>query len=205
MKKLSNLRGQTAALLHGFCRAAVFCKACMKARSAGGRLRAFLHSDGEGQSLVEFAIVLPLMLLVLTFMFSISMAMISYEQLSSAVSQVAHNDLANAQVITGGDPCASIQSDVNSLLPKNFDKTKLIFTVTILNSSGQSVPYGPTTGATSGFTCAGAVGVLNTDQAAGELTTNGTLTVSYPYSWIGVYSQVMSGNLSASQSVLISI
>src|ERR1039458_2035151 len=98
MKRLSNLRGQARLLLHGFCRVTVTCRASARARSIGGRLRAFLCSDGEGQSLVEFAVVLPILLMVLTFMFSISMAMISYEQLSSAVAGAAQQDLVNALV-----------------------------------------------------------------------------------------------------------
>lgn len=200
MKRLSNLCGQARPPLHGFSRVKAACRANRKARSIGGRLYAFLCSDGEGQSLVEFAVLVPMLLMVLTFMFSLSMAMVNYEQLYAAVSGAALQDLSNALVVTGGDPCASIQTAVSNALP-SFTASKLTYTVTILNSSGTAVPYGPTTG--SGFSCSGAVTVLQADQTAGQQTTSGTLTVSYTYSWIPVYMQNMTGNLTASQSVLV--
>jgi len=42
-----------------------------------------------------------MLLMVLTFMFSVSMAMVSYEQLSAAVSGAALQDLTNALVVSG--------------------------------------------------------------------------------------------------------
>jgi len=200
MKRLSNLRGQARPLLHGFSRATAVCRANKKARSICGRLRAFLCSDGEGQSMVEFAILVPILLMVLTFMFSISMAMVSYEQLSAAVSGAALQDLSNALVVSGGDPCASIQTAVSNALP-SFTASKLTYTMTVLNSSGTAVTYGPTAG--SGFSCTAAVAVLQADEAANQQTTSGTLTVSYTYTWIPVYMQKMTGSLAASQSVLV--
>jgi hypothetical protein len=139
--------------------------------------------------------------MVLTFMFSISMAMISYEQLSSAVAGAAQQDLVNALVVTGGDPCASIETAVSSALPSSFKASNLIYTMKILNSSAQTVTYGPTTG--TGFSCTGAVTVLQADQTANQQTTSGTLTVSYPYTWIPVFLQNMTGNLTVSQSELV--
>ena len=203
MKRLSNLRGQAMALRHGFCHATASGRAGAKALSLGGRLRAFLHSDSEGQSLAEFAIALPMLMMVMTFMFAITMAMISYEQLIGAVNGASTQILYNAYVVTGGDPCASIQTMVNSSLPASFDRSKLTFTVTIQNSSGQTVTYGPTTG--SGFSCAGAAGVLQSDLGAGETYTNGTLSVSYPYVWIPVFAQKLSGTMTVTQAVPVQL
>ncbi|MGD0680559.1 MAG: TadE/TadG family type IV pilus assembly protein [Terracidiphilus sp.] len=200
MKKLSNLRGQATPLLHGYFLAKEACIANKKTRLIGGRLRAFICSDGEGQSLVEFAILVPMLLMVLTFMFSISMAMVNYEQLSAAVSNAALQDLTNALVVSGGDPCASIQTAVSNALP-SFTASKLTYTVTVLNSSGTAVTYGPTAG--SSFSCSAAVAVLQADEAANQQTTSGTLTVTYTYTWIPVYMQKMTGNLTASQAVLV--
>ena len=154
MKRLSYLCGQVRAIRQGFCRAAASGRAGAKTRSAGGRLRAFLRSGSEGQSLAEFAIALPMLLMVLTFMFSMTMAMITYEQLINAVNVASTQILYNALVVSGGDPCASIQTMIDSTLPSSFDRSKLTFTVTIQNSSGQTVTYGPTTGA--GFSCTAA-------------------------------------------------
>jgi len=171
-----------------------------KSRFICGWIRNLPGSGSEGQSLVEFALVFPMMIMTLMFMFSLALAMVNFEQLSVAVSGAAQQDLANATVITSGDPCAAIQSAITSSLP-SFTASKLTYTVNILNSSGATVTYGPTTG--SGFTCTAAVTILNADEAAGQQSSYGTLTVSYAYSWLPVYRLVMSGNLGASQTVLI--
>jgi Flp pilus assembly protein TadG len=160
-----------------------------------GRLRGFLHSDVEGQSLVEFALVVPMLLMVLTFMFSLSMAMISYEQLNSATSSAALQVLATSRNVLA-DPCASIESSVSTALP-GFTASKLSYTITIQNSSGSNVTYGPTTG--TGFSCTAAATVLSADGTS----TPASLTVSYPYTWIPVYLQKMTGNLSVTQPVTV--
>jgi len=195
MKRLSNLRGQAGAVLHGFCRAAASFRSSAKARSMNGRLHAFLSSDIEGQSLVEFAIVLPMLVMIITFMFSISMAMISFEQLNGATSSAALQVLATSRNVLA-DPCASVESSVSTALP-GFTASKLTYTVTIQNSSGTSVTYGPTAG--TGFSCTGAATVLSADTP----NTPGSLTVSYPYTWIPVYLQKMTGNLSVTQPVTV--
>lgn len=195
MKRLSNQRGQARAVLHGFCRAEASCRASAKARTMSSRLRAFLNYDVEGQSLVEFALVVPMLLMIMTFMFSISMAMISYEQLNSATSSAALQVLATSRNVLS-DPCASIESSVSTALP-GFTASKLTYTVTIQNSSGSNVTYGPTAG--TGFSCTGAATVLQADNTS----TPASLTVSYPYTWIPVYLQKMTGNLSVTQPVTV--
>ncbi|MGO9316379.1 MAG: TadE family protein [Terracidiphilus sp.] len=196
MKRLSNVRGQVLALLLGFCRAKVSGRAGANARTIGGRLRTFLYSENEGQTLTEFAVALPMLMMVLTFMFAVTMAMISYEQLIGAVNGASTQILYNAYIVP--DPCASIQTMVDANLPGSFDRTKLTFTVTIQDSTGKVITYGPTTGA--GFSCAAANGVLNSDLGAGETYTNGTLTVSYPYTWLPVFAQKLSGNMTVYQA-----
>jgi Flp pilus assembly protein TadG len=195
MKKASNLRRQARSLLHGFCRAQASYGASEKARSIVGRFGALLCSDVEGQSLVEFSLVLPMLLMVVTFMFSISMAMLSYEQLSSATAGAALQQLAPARNVLA-DPCNSIQTAVTSALP-SWSAAKFTYTVTIQNSTGTNVTYGPTTG--SGFSCTGAYTVLSADQAS----TPASLAVSYTYAWLPVYLQHMSGNLAVTQPVTV--
>jgi Flp pilus assembly protein TadG len=145
--------------------------------------------------MVEFALVLPMLLMILTFMFSISMAMISFEQLNTATVNAALLQLAPARNVLP-DPCSSIQTAVTYALP-SFTASKLTYTVTIQNSSGTNVTYGPTTG--TGFSCTAAYTVLSADQTA----TPASLTVSYTYSWIPVYLQHMKGNLSVTQPVTV--
>ena len=195
MKRLSNLCAQARSLLNGYCRVWVTCGSNVKARSIGGRFRALLCFDVEGQSLVEFAVVLPMLLMVVTFMFSICMAMINFEQLDTATANAALLQLATARnVLT--DPCSTIQTSMTTSLP-SWSASKFTYTVTIQNSSGTNVTYGPTTG--SGFSCTAAATVLSADSTA----TPATLTVSYTYSWLPVYLQKMTGNLSVTQPVTV--
>lgn len=195
MKRLSSLHGRARALLRGYCRAKTSRIAGVRARPFSGRFPAFICASVEGQSLVEFALVLPMLLMVVTFMFSISMAMLSFEQLNNATTNAALHQLATARnVLT--DPCSSIQTAVTSALP-NWSAAKFTYTVTIQNSSGTNVTYGPTTG--SGFSCTGAYTVLSADQS----NTPASLTVSYTYSWMPVYLQKMTGNLSVTQPVTV--
>lgn len=195
MKRLSKLRGQARLFLHGYCHARASCGASVKARSIGGKFRALLYSDVEGQTLVEFAVVLPMLLMVVTFMFSISMAMLNYEQLNTATANAALLQLATARnVLT--DPCSSIQTSITTSLP-SWSASKFTYTATIQNSSGTNVTYGPTTGA--GFSCTAAATVLSADSTA----TPASLTVSYTYTWLPVYLQHMAGNLSVTQPVTV--
>jgi Flp pilus assembly protein TadG len=145
--------------------------------------------------MVEFALVLPMLMMVVTFMFSISMAMISYEQLNTATANAALLQLAPARNVLA-DPCSSIQTAVTYALP-SFTASKLTYTVTIQNSSGTNVTYGPKTG--TGFSCTAAYTVLSADQPG----TPASLTVSYTYSWLPVYLQHMKGNLSVTQPVTV--
>jgi Flp pilus assembly protein TadG len=145
--------------------------------------------------MVEFAVVLPMLLMVVTFMFSISMAMISYEQLVTATANAAFQQLAPARNVLA-DPCNSIVTAVTTALP-SWSAAKFTYTVTIQNSSGTNVTYGPTAG--SGFSCTAAATVLSADSSS----TPATLAVSYTYSWIPVYLQKMSGNLSVTQPVTV--
>jgi Flp pilus assembly protein TadG len=168
----------------------------VKARSIGSSFGALLCLDVEGQSLAEFAIVLPLLLMVVTFMFSLSMAMLSYVQLVSATSNAALQQLSPARGMTA-DPCSSIQTSVTSALP-NWTAAKFTYTVTLQNSSGTNVTYGPTTG--TGFSCTAAYAALYPSSIS---NTPASLTVSYPYTWIPVYLQHMSGNLTATQPVTV--
>ena len=195
MKRLCNMRNQAIALMHGICRVTESGKTGVNARSPGGRIRALLCFSTDGQSMVEFALVLPMLLMIITFMFSISMAMLSYEQLETATSNAALLQLATARNVLP-DPCAKIEDAVSSALP-TWNAANFTYTVVIQNSSGSNVTYGPTTG--TGFSCTGAYTTLSADSTA----TPASLKVSYPYTWVPVYLQHMTGNLSVTQPVTV--
>lgn len=125
-------------------------------------------SASEGSSIVEIAVTMPLILLVMTGIFSFSIAL--YQKL----------ELANA-VATGGrylasdrgdnNPCASTASQIYSAAP-GMASSSLTLTF-VLN------------GVSTGATCAGASGAANSNMVAGGTA---EIEASYPcvlqvYGW----------------------
>jgi Flp pilus assembly protein TadG len=117
MRSLSHKRLQVVAQLRD---AAGRRQGYMKVRLIDGRLCAFRCGD-EGQALVEFAVVLPMLLLIITGVFWIGFACFDYQQLCAAVNQgiVA---LAEGQN-TGINPCTNavtiVTTDTQGLIPSN--------------------------------------------------------------------------------------
>jgi TctA family transporter len=168
----------------------------VKARSVAERLSAFLPTGDKGQATVEAALTMMfLMLPLLIGMFSICIAILSYQQMSVAVSNAAQYQLALARMVSP-DPCAAIATSVTNSLPApGWTAANFTYIATIQNSTGGTVTYGPTAG--SGFSCTAAATVLSADGP----NTTGTLTVSYPYTWIPVYLQHMTGTIRAFTAV----
>jgi len=127
-------------------------------------VRALVGTDDEGGSLAEFALVLPMLLLIVMGIATAGVAMNTYLQLTEAVS-VGARTLAAAGGITT-DPCSTASSAVFSAAP-NLSQSKIAFSYT-LNGTGYSG-----TSCSSSSTSTGAAGNL----AAG---TTATLTASYP-------------------------
>jgi Flp pilus assembly protein TadG len=162
------------------------------------RLRAFLFSDREGNTLVEFALVAPVLLVLLTAMFSASMAIYSYERLGEAVfagSQYLQNGRG---LLSNSDPCLSAAQAVVANLP-SFTGT-FTYTVTFWTAPGTSVTYGPFSGAgTAGASCTGTA--YNVDMVQNEPA---QLTVTYQYVWFPVFGRTLgTGTLSKSETVLV--
>lgn len=161
-------------------------------RAAGIGLRRLLRLRGEeGGSLVEFAIVLPLMMTVLTGAASFTMALYSFQQLGNATSTAAQQLGAEQGLIT--DPCATTVTTVTSALP-NWTASKLTYTVTITDSSGTAHTFGPTAG--SSFSCTSGA----SDMAANEPV---TVQVSYTYSWFPILGFSPSSSLTATEAALM--
>jgi len=176
MKKLSNLCGQATPLLRGFSHASAACRANKKALSVGGRLRAFLRYGGEGQSLVEFALMLPMLLMVLLCIFTVSIFLWNYQQLTYATNQgiVTLQQLPNTS--TASDPCAAVATAIigaaGSLKTTGTAGIQLKLTF----GTGTSAVTYPSSGTSSptGFTCSG-----STSAVDGVAT---TLQLTYPCS-----------------------
>lgn len=135
----------------------------------------------EGSALVECAVTLPLFLAVIMGTASFSLAFYELQELGNAVSAAASELGATAGTI--GDPCAQVVSQVTANLP-NFNTSNLTYTVTITNAAGTTATYGPTAGSLS-CTAAGDGGGASTAEAANEPQ---TVTVSYTYPWMPVFT-----------------
>lgn len=173
--------------------------ALRKAWAVAARLRARLRSGEEGGSIIETALVLPLLLSIMLGMFSLTMALYTYQQLGYATFACAQQLGFSRGLYV--DPCYQATQTLMTALP-GFAASKLSITMTISNSAGTASVYGPFTGAVaSGSGCTGA-GSGGTTNAMGQ-NQPATVNVSYNYSWIPMWMLSLSGNLVSQETTLI--
>jgi Flp pilus assembly protein TadG len=140
-----------------------------KRRSLVGRLRSLFGTDSEGGALVEMAVTLPIVMGVMTGIFSFSIALYQKLQLQEALSNAGHL-LATDRGDT--DPCTTATDAIYAAAP-GLTQSKLTLTYTIGTDN-----YG------SGVTaCAGTKGAANANMVAGG---NAEIQASYTCS-LGVY------------------
>jgi len=146
--------------------------------------RALGFRGEEGGSLVEFAIALPLMMIVLTGAASFTLAFYNLQQLGNATAGAVQ--AAAAEAGTVGDPCATAASSVESALP-GWTTTKLSLSMKWTDSGG-TVHSEPASGldAAAAFSCV-AAGDGSADTTT-EMSPNTpvVLTVQYTYTWLPV-------------------
>lgn len=179
MSKLIDLRVQALATKHGICRTRVSSKAIAKSNSILRGLRNFCGSRGEGQSLVEFALVLPVLLMVLMGIFSVGMFVQSYQQLTYVENQGLITLQQLPDTSAAADPCSAVATAVIgaaahlSTTGSNGIQMKIKF-----NTEGVSYP---TTGTSSptGFSCGSGAAYVYDGQSV-------TFTVTFPCS-LSVY------------------
>jgi Flp pilus assembly protein TadG len=134
-------------------------------RSLGKRVRARLRTSNEGgQALVEFALCLPILMLILTGMITFGIALHDYLELTNAVS-IGARLLAISRGQTT-DPCATVATAVYHAAPL-LKPASLTFSL-VLNGTTY-----PGTSCLSSSTTTGAAG--NLLQGA-----DAQLTVTYP-------------------------
>jgi len=95
-------------------------------KSVISRVYRFFHSDSEGGALVEMAVTLPLLMLIMTGIFSFSFTLYQKLQLAESVSN-AGRYLATARGDT--DPCATTISQIKSAAP-GLSSTNMTITLT---------------------------------------------------------------------------
>jgi Flp pilus assembly protein TadG len=146
------------------------------------KLRHRLRGE-EGGSLVEFALVTPLMLTILTGTASFSLAFYNLQQMATATESAVQAVAATQGSIA--DPCNLAMTTVEAALP-SLNSSRLSYNLTITASDGTvtSYPSGSNGGSTA-YSCtpAGDTGTTSTEESAG---TPVVLTISYQYGWMPV-------------------
>jgi Flp pilus assembly protein TadG len=146
MKVLNDLKGRSMTLLSGL--------KCARLRKCE-----------EGSNLVEFALVLPVLLTLLTGILSVGTAMMNYESLTHGVTMAA--DYLVAARASTTDPCKDVLGQITANAP-TLDSTKI--NVYLSTSGGNTA---------SGSSCADKQSILAATQ-------NVTVKATYPCN-IGVY------------------
>jgi Flp pilus assembly protein TadG len=130
----------------------------------GKLIRTSLREHEEGGSMVEFAMVFPILMLIVTAIFTFGIAFNNYIELTDAVG-IAGRQLAISSLQTL-DPCSTASTAVYKAAPL-LSKSNLTFSFTL-----NGTPY-------SGATCASAsqsVGAASNLQSGDDAT----ITVTYP-------------------------
>ena len=153
-----------------------------------GRRCLELVRDNRGGPLVEFAVVLPLTLTIMTGTASFSMFLYSLQQLQFTTASASQ--LVSSEQGLISDPCAAVVTSVTGSLSK-WTAGNFTYTVVITDSSGTAHTYGPTTG--SSFSCTAGAALMAINQPM-------SVSITYKYTWLPILSFSPSGNLAASQT-----
>lgn len=119
----------------------------------------------DGQSMVEFALVMPLMLVAITGVIAFGLVLNNYEILTGAVNDGARafalstSENANGSTNSlenGGDPCAYAVTTIKNAAAA-LNQSNLTITITYTTSGGTATNFSTTTsgGSTSWPSCAG--------------------------------------------------
>lgn len=147
----------------------------------------------EGSALVEFAVTMPLLMIVLVGSASVSLALYNLQQIQNATNWAVMSVAGQSGQFLNNDPCAAAKSFITSALP-NVAPAKLSLTLTITDLSLNTDTY---SGTGSSFTCSSAPSMKSNQPV--------TLTVTYAYSWLPVphfaslpgFTFLPSGNLTS--------
>lgn len=125
----------------------------------------------RGSALVEFALVLPMVLLLATGIFSFGFALNNYLELTNAVTLAAQEvAISRGQTV---DPCALASSTLQQAAPY-LTQSNVTLTTTIY--TGTAAPY--TANTFSGTSCSSAT---TTTGAAGDMLAGNPVQISASY------------------------
>jgi Flp pilus assembly protein TadG len=114
MKILRILHGPGMALVHGVNGMARSKRTSGATRFARERVLARLRSSDEGNALVEFTLVLPILLMVLLGIFVVGIAINNQLVLTNAVGAGANYLQQISSASQGQDPCALVTAQINA-------------------------------------------------------------------------------------------
>jgi len=150
----------------GFKHPSALIKVILSIGSRANRVRPHRCPAEQGHAVLEFAFVLPMMMAVVTGLFSFGIALNNQIELTQAVGNGGQY-LQQIQSITT-DPCKDVATTVQNNAA-NLNAANLTLTLTMQDNNGNStVESGPA----STFSCAG---------AQSNLVTGGTATVMATY------------------------
>jgi Flp pilus assembly protein TadG len=190
MKITIDVNGKTRSLMPNLQRGAMPSRPHNMREPFGQCMGALLDNGEQGQSLVEFALILPMLLLLATGIMVFGVAMNNYLQLTNAVSVGARTVAINAGVTL--DPCATAANAITAAAP-GLNPANFTFSYTF---SGH--PYSNTSCPSSSFNINGSA----KDLASGSTA---TVTATYPFT-LSVFGAVFSQNnavLQATSSELV--
>jgi Flp pilus assembly protein TadG len=173
MKSLFDLNELTLARKFG-----IFCsrasrKAISTSRSIRRTLLHFLVYEGNGQSLVEFALVLPMLLMVLMGIFSVGMFVQNYQQLTYVENQGLITLQQLPDTTAASDPCGAVSTAILGAAAHLTTTGSNGLQVSLkFNTEGVSYPASGTSSAT-GFSCGAGSAYVYDGQSV-------TITVTYP-------------------------
>jgi Flp pilus assembly protein TadG len=199
MSILCRLRSKSAAVTPGLRKVKADGSERAGAFSVPSRLRTLLRNS-EGSTLVETAIVSVFMTTVLLGLFSVAMALISYQQLGYATMYATQLLATGRGILT--DPCKSAATQITSQL-STWNAANFTYTVTItstVNHANATTTYGPYTG-TSNATCTAAATTL-TEATGGADGNPVSLNVTYAYTWFPILKHI-SGTLATEFTMLV--
>jgi Flp pilus assembly protein TadG len=168
MKSPNGLRGQAMALMPGMRRAAASKNEHAEARFPGGRVRARFSSGDEGQAAVEFALMLPLMLIVVTGVLIFGIYEMQILALVEGVSSAGRVLAVSAGQTL--DPCATAAAAVTSAAAV-LNSANLSYTTTLNPVPGNLAVNNHSY---SGASC---LSSSSTSPPASYLVSGGTVTV----------------------------
>jgi Flp pilus assembly protein TadG len=182
------LHGQVMTLKRSLIRDVVPVELDVKPRSLRGQMHILMHAGEEGNALVEFALILPMLLMLTTGLMVFGVAMNNYLQLTHAVSVGARSVSLyghDASTSSSIDPCSLASAAVISAAPG-------------LNPANMTFSYSFGSSTASSTSCTGAAASLVS-------RTNVTVTATYPLN-LSIYGKVFSQSsavLSASATELV--